>query len=649
MSAFGGILSFNKDRRFEASVVETFERCLPNTEKDGSCSCRFTSLGIVFRPFHTTPESHREQQPVVDGDYVFVFDGRIDNRDDLSRRLKLVDPTDVELFVSCYKAFGNECFLKLLGDFAAAVVDLESRSLTLARDPFGVKKLFYVLDVDKVMWSTDIAALLNCPRVEDTVDENFVAMSLAYLPEENTTAFKVIKPVLPAHYVVFKDNAVRHSKYWGISSCFRSGLGTQATLREELLSLLERSTAACLRSNAVVTAELSGGLDSSTIVCIANYLSQINSSVQSLRTLSIVYDKARQSDERQFISVVEKYLGRPGMHIKEDDDPILSRWPDPWFVSYPNRVLCFGGAVDRVHDAMESIGSRVLLSGDFGDQLFVSSYKQPYDAVDQIREGRYRDAYRTCRNWSFRNRHPLLQTIWHAAIRPNLPYAMRRMQTHSVYGPRVSTASFRIPAWLDAEFVRRTALKERIHRVVERDAFLKAGSAGIRFANVMEAVGWFSSGYSQNRTTKRCIEMRYPYLYRPLVEFLIAIPYRALCNEQSARALQRATIEGIVPEQIRTRTDKRGPAEAILMAARRGQKTLLSLIENSRAWKRGFVNRAELIREAQRWSIGQSTSDMLKFVAVEMWLRALELRRDPNADVDRILPPGWQRPQHVGS
>lgn len=641
MSAFAGVLLSDKENVVDPSLMKIMESSLANTGRDGSFIRLLNSTGVVFRPFHTTIESHREQQPIVDQNFVFMFDGRIDNRGDLTHLFDLANPTDAELFVSTYKRYGNACFAKIIGEFAAAIVNIDSRELTLARDPFALRKLFYVRNEERIIWSTEIATLLNCPGVRDTVDEGFVAMSLAFLPEHNHTAFVDIKPVLPSHYMVFRGRRISSVHYWTISDCIRSVPKSQAVLCEELKHLLGRSLKANLRSDRTVTAELSGGLDSSTIVCLADYFSQFDSTLPQLKTLSVVYDKAQQSDERRFISAVEEYRGVSGFHIKEDDDPILSRWVDPYFISYPNRVLCFGGAVENVHKVMESLNSRVLLSGFFGDQLFISSYLQPYAAVDDLRGGRYLDAWTACRNWSLQNRQPLLQTIWHAAIRPTLPFRMRRIQTHSTYGPTISAASFRIPSWLDEQFVRRTGLRDRIHRVIEQDAELKAGSMGIRFANLMQAVGWFSSGYSQNRTTSKCIEMRYPYLYRPLVDFLISVPYNEHCSHYSARALHRATIEGFVPESVRTRTDKAGPEQALLLAASREKRTLCALVEQSRACARGFVNKTELMKEIQRWTMGQRPADMPKFIAVEMWLRALELRSGNTQQLAGILPEAW--------
>jgi asparagine synthase (glutamine-hydrolysing) len=629
MSGFGGIIALGRNCVDHHLIIELMDQSLQHYGKDGKFTYFSGQAGFIYRPFHTTEESHWERQPFVFGNLVVTLDGRIDNRSELFELLSISPTNDVQLFTECYRTWGNECFSKIVGDFAAAIWDSDSGEVTLVRDPFGIRKVFYVQEDARIIWSTDISALLNCPGVSDAVDEHFVAMSLAYLPDGQVSPFESIRPVRPGHFTILGATKCTSRQYWGISSFLEKTEGDRSFLVEKLRFLLSESIGACLRSDRTVTAELSGGLDSSTIVCVADVLSR-NSLQRTQRfcTLSHVYDHARQSDEREYISLVEQQVGRAGIHIKEDDDPILSRWPDPLFTSYPNRVHCFGGLVDKVQEAMNSMNSRVILSGDFGDHLFVSHHALPYSAVDAVREGRCIQALNSCRQWSLMKRQPLLQTLWHAAIRPNLPFWMRQLYVHNESRPCISPFNLRMPLWLDPSFAKRTNLKDRVHQIIDLDAKLNAGSSGIRFATVMQAVGWFGSGYDHYRTTTGCVEVRYPYLYRPLFEFLISVPFSEHCTDQTARSLHRAAMQDILPERIRTRTTKSSPFAAISLAIEREWRVLHSLIENSRACNLGFVVREELFREANRLRHGLvGGGDIFKFIAVEMWLRALEARR----------------------
>ena len=625
MSALAGMLYKDPHHPVEKNLLRTLENALSHLGPDNSTVLVKGRVGFVYRAFHSTEESHRETQPYYHSGIVATFDGRIDNRDDLISSLNCdANVTDAELLVKAYQTWKQGAFTKLLGDFAAVVWDQERQRLLLARDPFGIRKLFYVSDNSRLLWSSDIGSLLRLPRVSSEIDESFIGISLTLLPDGSSTGFKDVQPVKAGHVMIFDESGLRSSAFWGIENCLAYKSPTsQPEIQNEFLHLLKKAVGAVCRTDRPVTAELSGGLDSSTIVCLAHELFS-GADHPTIDTLSFVYNNAYNADERKYISIVEEHIGRVGSHLLEDDDPILSRWPDPEFVSYPNRLHCFGGAVDAVLRDMQARNSRVLLSGEFGDQLFISSHLLPYSATDLIRQGRILGAIRTCHAWSLSKRQPFFPILWHAAIRPHLPMSLRRSQQYAGQGPRLSPAHFKMPSWIGQEFATRTKLRQKVASLLNEDALYRAGSSGIRFANMRQCVGWFTSGYAANVTSQASIEMRYPYSYRPLVEFLISLPYAQLSSDVSARHLQRRSLKGILPEAIRLRTDKRGPHQAIMLAVKRQWPQILEMIDTSIACSRGYVSKPALKAEAHGWFSGQSISDFLKFVAVERWLQALQ-------------------------
>lgn len=632
MSALGGILYAERDRHVRNEEIARLNYSLGYLGPDGGQTYTSGPLGLVFRSFHTTCESRRVPQPFFGDGVAVVFDGRIDNGRELSKQLAGISSSasDVQIFAAAYETWGKDCFVRILGDFAAAIWDNTIRELLLVRDPFGVKKLVYSHSPEKIVWASDSAALLDSFDVPDDVDEDFIGLYLSFLPDGSNSPFKQVVPVKPGNYVAVKNNSLSTHEYWKISDHLKVTPGTRPLIEEEFRSLLFTAVAACMRAEGPVSAELSGGLDSSTIVCVADVLSrESEGSMPSISTISHVYNAARNADERDFISVVEKHRGVAGTHLVEDSDPILSRWPDPEFISFPNRDHCFGGMTDMTLAAMREHGSRILLSGLFGDQLLISSHLLPYEAADLVHTREFGKAFRTCYEWSLRNRQPVLPVWWHAGMRPNLPSWMRRADMFSGRGRRTSISQFSIPTWIDSGFARRTRLRQRVHRLLDGKIQFGAGTRGLRYANLMECVGYFGSGFGENQTTTSCIEMRYPFLYRPLVEFLLSLPYSELGNVHSVRYLQRTALRGILPDKVRLRTDKKGPTEAVFRAVAREWDMVSGLVRESRACERGFVSRNAILAEAERCRNGDQLSDLLKFVALEMWLRALERRKRP--------------------
>lgn len=626
MGAFAGFVDTETRAQAEPSLVDLLSTAAGQRETDGPTLHIDNHLAFVHHAFHTTLESHKERQPFVQGPVVVVLDGRIDNRGELSRKLGMDAQTlpDVNLVAAAYLRWGNACFSEILGDFAIAVWDKLSESLTLARDPFGVRGLFFSHHRSHFYFATDISTLLAIPSLNHRVNENHVAMSLAYLPEGDSTAFANINPVEPGTYVVIAGRRQHKQRFWGFENISESKI-PQSELKDCCFSLIEKAVSVCLRSDRTITAELSGGLDSSTIVCIADALLKAGKGPSvDLQTTSFVYNAAQSSDERNFITLVQRQVQRRNVHHLVDERPVFSEWPDPEFLEYPNRLHCFGGALQQQLDSMRSRNSRVLLSGAFGDQLFVSQQSLPYHAADLLNDGHVRRAYDSCRSWSFERREPVLPTIWHAAVRPQLPdWTLRAIAKHSNItsaGPK----SYRIPSWINPELMKRTELRERVRLSAYGDPKWRGGSRRVRYTNLMQCVGWFGSGYRENAHTSSKIEMRYPYTYRPLVEFLLSVPFEQMCNEKFTRILHRQAIEGWVPEPVRRRVSKKGPMEAILIGFRAEWPRLKLLIHSSRAVERGYVLRKQLEDEARRWLHGQVQSDLLRFFALEMWLRALE-------------------------
>ena len=125
-----------------------------------------------------------------------------------------------------------------------------------------------------------------------------------------------------------------------------------------------------------------------------------------------------------------------------------------------------------------------------------------------------------------------------------------------------------------------------------------------------------------------CVEMRYPYAHRPLVEFLCSRPPSEIYGAEQARWLQRAALVDVLPEAVRTRTGKAGPDQAIARAVDREWDRLREMVRNSRAGARGYVDEDRVLAELARWQHGLVTGfgDLLKVIALEMWLTSLESR-----------------------
>ncbi len=616
MSGLGGILYFDRQQVVSDDILCSLDAGLSHLGPDGASSAVYPGVGFIYRAFNTTLEERRCPQPYKNRNSLVCFDGRIDNRPDLLRDLHINagDDTlsDVEIVAAGYECWGKECFRRLQGDFGIALWDARSAVLYLVRDSFGVKRLFYHVDHKRIVWATVPDALLELEDVTMELDENYVALFLSHYPTAQMSPFRSITPVRPAHFVSVCNQRSTSQCYWDIHAIStNSRVESDQACVEEFRDKFLEAVRVRLRADTNVVAELSGGLDSSCIVCAADRVSQVTGGkVRPVETVSYVFDKAQHADERCFIRQVEEQRARPGIHIREDDDPIFSNWRDQSFISFPNTDLCYGGLIYQKLETLRKMDVRVLLSGMYGDQLLALD-DVPYAAAAHVRAGRCISAFALCVEDALRIRRSAVELFWRFGIRPNLPVCMRPVRAH-------------IPEWITPHFVRRTGLKELLRSVIEIPPGHFGGAS--RFHQLLAGIELMGSGYSENQTRLGSLEIRYPYLHRPLVEFVVSLPTDVVVRPgRNNRWLQRSAMSSLLPEMIAQRRGKTGPTEAIIIAVNREWGKLKQLIDNSRACHNGYVEAKAILADFEQLRNGISPhSDVLRFIALELWLRAIE-------------------------
>jgi len=221
--------------------------------------------------------------------------------------------------------------------------------------------------------------------------------------------------------------------------------------------------------------------------------------------------------------------------------------------------------------------------------------------------------HRALKAWSAALRRPYVSLLWQAAIR------------HFVPGPvRMSPGTARFPPWFDPHFVTRMKLEKRYLRTP--DIF------GCTLPSKRDqAAGFLSAAQLVSRAPYRsrgCIEVSHPYLDRPLVEFLQAIPHEQLIRAWQNRSLMRRALRGVVPEAVLTRKTKRYLVEPLLRALIREWAFLQSIFADARVVAYGYVDQEVLLQELNRARNGcdEYVPGLTALIPLEFWLRAVEAR-----------------------
>src|SRR5580700_3096339 len=231
-------------------------------------------LSMIFAAFHTTSESRAEIQPHVSPSGTLItWDGRLDNRVELSDRFRDSlphDSTDLAIVSMSYERWGLDCFSKLVGDWAVSVWNPKEQFLILAKDCIGTRHLYYHLENGRICWSTILDPLVLFANKSLALDEEYAAGWLSAFPAPHLTPYVGIHSVPPSCFVRVMAGAQVVSKYWDFDPGYRLRYRTDAEYEEHFRSVFSAAVGRRLRSDTPILAELSGGMDSCSIVCMAD-------------------------------------------------------------------------------------------------------------------------------------------------------------------------------------------------------------------------------------------------------------------------------------------------------------------------------------------------------------------------------------------
>jgi asparagine synthase (glutamine-hydrolysing) len=614
MSALGGIFNFGNDPPpLDREMLTALGKRLELRGPDGGGEASNAHVGMTYRSYHTTRESQFEIQPVASSDGVMLtWDGRLDNRDELISELytgtqgeKII--TDVEIVLAAYLRWRQKSFVRLVGDFGLALWDSQLRTLLLVRDVLGTRPLNYFVDRKRIVWSSELLPLLDVANVPREVDEEYVAGFLARYPRAGLTPYKNVFTVKPQHVVtVNQAGQVNETRYWGLDTSREIRYRRDEDYEEQFIHEFSLGLKSQLRSHRPVFSELSGGLDSSSIVCAANRLVK-NREVQTpgLETISHVYDESTTADESRFIECVEQHIGHTGYHLKESQYPLSSGLDrTPTFV--PNGVDGFTEYYRGAQKIMDQHHARVLLSGEGGDQMLGSSDDPSPELCDLLVQAKLLALHNRLQVWSGALKRPYLWLLWQRTIMPTFLHRSQKQ----------------LPRWFNADFVERNHMREIMDANLDIYGF-RLPSGRDQSAGFVSVVNHIAAGY---RRAHFNVEIRYPYLHRPLVEFLQAIPVEQSLRPGETRSLMRRSFNTLLPERIARRRTKGDPHESICRAVIRELPRLRELFKDARASACGYVEPAALTEALESAGHGLRVNfiALLKTISLEFWLRTLE-------------------------
>jgi len=274
MCGIAGIL--NKDKPVDQSIIENMGRVIAHRGPDDSGNYVEGTIGLAHRRLSIIDVA-TGHQPMWDHDhrYVIVFNGEIYNYLELRQELvsagyPLKTTSDTEVLLYAFIRDGAACLKKLIGMFAFAVHDTKTGKTFLARDHFGVKPLYYAMTDEGLIFASEIKALLQHPKFKARPNQGALYEYLTFqFCLDDRTLFEGVRKVEPAQYIVVqKGQIIERAYFWRVNFEVDTH-HTEEYFLDRLSFLLQDSIRLQLRSDVPLGAYLSGGLDSSAVVCYA--------------------------------------------------------------------------------------------------------------------------------------------------------------------------------------------------------------------------------------------------------------------------------------------------------------------------------------------------------------------------------------------
>lgn len=541
---------------------------------------------------------------------VLHWDGRLDNRSDLLLRLRESlqgEITNEAIARATYARWGTAGFVHLIGDWSLVLRDRESRTTILASDFAGVRPLYYQVQNGRVQWSNRLQSLVRHAGVSD-LDEEFIAGFLTFGGCPNRTPYKGIYSVPPGHAVCVSSQKTSIRRFWSLPIGDTIQYQNKHRYEEELRALFCEAIAVRLQSESPVLAELSGGLDSSSVVCMANHLIR-SGDVKATRLETVSFTWPNSLDE-PFIREVESHCGIQGARISTRDVPFITE------------AQVSGGIPEAFQDLLTSVaatarqfGAGTILTGQNGDLLMGNWFDDSIQVAACLRRFQLGDAFNEALAWSKILRRPVYQILWHAA-QATLPSSLTPAAIYSTadgsYAPRSVETSFA------SQFSQRVGASEEIsflsndwlHAAPERRKHFYSLSLALELRTL------------QAPEPLQHLDYTHPFGHRPLVEFLMTVPANVLCRPGEPRKLMRSAFSDLWPLKLRERRSKASFSAPWQEAVRPLARALLNA-KKLHSVERGFVDHASVRARLERLCQGLdcNESQLRQIILLELWLR----------------------------
>lgn len=472
--------------------------------------------------------------------YTMVFNGEIYNYVELKETLERYgyqfrSTSDTEVLLALYDQKGKECLELLDGMFAFAIWDNQEQTLFCARDRFGEKPFFYTLWNGQFYFASEIKALWAAGIPKEIDRETmfyYMQMGRVHHPfDRNRTFFRTINRLQPAHYILLKPSdgqQIQEKKYWSLPDVMPKENETlsEKQVAEKFLTLLKESVQRRLRSDVPVGSSLSGGLDSSAVVCIINELNA--NSLFSQNTFSARFPGFAKDEGKYMEMVLSSVKATPHFTYPEQTGFIEHFEKLCYHQDEPFGSASIYAQYEVMRLAKEK-GVTVLLDGQGADEM-LAGYEFYKTTLE--REQKLQHQKRSLKD----NIKHLIPFVYNVYSKNKLEKHLKNIYVQKGYHPDFVQEVIKYPYPNEIHTSLYTHLRH-----------------DLTMGNLEDLLR-----YADRNSMAHSREVRLPFLSHELVEFVLALPNNYKIRNGWSKWVQRIAMEPLMPSEITWRKDKIG-------------------------------------------------------------------------------------------
>jgi asparagine synthase (glutamine-hydrolysing) len=625
MCGICGIFHSERTQRVERETLVAMNRQIVHRGPDDDGFLVEQNVGLAMRRLSII-DIQTGHQPLSneDGTVWIVFNGEIYNHKDLrkdlqSRGHRYRTQSDTETIVHLYEEYGWECVNHLRGMFAFAIWDRARRTVFLARDRLGIKPLYYRYDGNRLLFGSEIKAILAYPGVKPEFNQSTLAEYLAfgYITGE-PSMYAGIKKLLPGHILTLDEvGRFDTSPYWNLDVSADDGGLSREHYVQRYREQLEQCVSSHLMSDVPLGVFLSGGLDSSAVAALTTKIRQ-----EPIETFSVGYGEEAYS-ELPYARTIAEHLKSKHHEVRLTRDEFFQSlprliWHEDEPIVWPSSVALY--FVARL--ARERV--TVVLTGEGSDETLGGYTRYPWTLLNSRMDGVYRSVTPAILRRALRDGIEALP----------LSAASRRKLEHSFLSrDGASWPSFYFDNFYSA------------FSAGEQDGLLSPGAkqiAGDAYAGSM--MHWNESAgdllhrllYTDIKTylvellmkqdqmsMAASIESRVPFLDHSLVEFTASIPAKYATKGLEGKCILKAAVEDLLPHSIVHRKKMGFPTPWDYWLGGPQLEDLERLLTEPRTLQRGLFN-GEMVKwifAEHRVGARDNGNRIWRLLNLELWLR----------------------------